>query len=80
VPKPYIAARRPVTLELQPGTYRWCSCGRSENQPWCDDSHQGSEFEPIVFTITERKRVSMCQCKHTTKPPFCSGVHGDIPW
>jgi CDGSH iron-sulfur domain-containing protein 3 len=80
VPKPFIAARRPVTLELQPGTYRWCSCGRSEDQPWCDDSHRGSEFEPIVFTITERKRVSMCQCKHTTKAPFCSGVHGDIPW
>jgi CDGSH-type Zn-finger protein len=78
--KPYIPFRRPVTIELQPGTYRWCSCGRSATQPFCDESHRGSAFEPLEFTITERKRVSLCQCKHTGTPPFCSGNHGNIPW
>ena len=30
--------------------YKWCSCGLSKNQPWCDGSHIGTEYEPIRFT------------------------------
>jgi CDGSH-type Zn-finger protein len=76
--KPFIAATRPITMELMPGEYRWCACGRSETQPFCDESHQGSGFEPITFVITERKIVSLCQCKFSSKRPFCDGSHGDI--
>jgi CDGSH-type Zn-finger protein len=31
--------------------YRWCSCGQSLNQPFCDESHQGTAFKPYKFTI-----------------------------
>jgi CDGSH-type Zn-finger protein len=24
--------------------YRWCSCGLSATQPWCDESHIGTAF------------------------------------
>jgi CDGSH-type Zn-finger protein len=78
--KPFIPYRRPATIELAAGTYRWCSCGRSETQPFCDESHRGTEFEPISFTLTERKVVSLCRCKHSKKRPFCDGSHGDLPW
>lgn len=78
--KPFIPFRRPVTLELKPGTYRWCACGRSEEQPFCDDSHKGTDFEPIAFTVAERTIVSLCQCKHSRRRPYCDGSHGDIPW
>ena len=25
------------------------SCGQSKNQPFCDGSHQGTEFAPVAF-------------------------------
>ena len=78
--KPFIPFRRPATLQLEPGTYRWCACGRSESQPFCDESHRGSGFEPITFTVERRQIVSLCQCKHSHKKPFCDGSHGDLPW
>lgn len=54
---------------------KWCSCGLSKNQPWCDNSHVGSKFEPLVFTAPESKIYSMCLCKYTKKSPVCDGIH-----
>jgi len=73
--KPNIASKEPSRQELNPGTYYWCSCGNSKNQPFCDGSHQGTEFEPIRFEIAEKKKVSLCQCKQSSKKPFCDGTH-----
>lgn len=70
-----IAAKVPVVLELEPGTYYWCSCGRSENQPFCDGAHKGTDISPLEFTVDEKKKYAMCLCKHTTKEPFCDGKH-----
>jgi CDGSH-type Zn-finger protein len=25
--------------------------------------------------ITEKKKVALCQCKHSNKKPFCDGTH-----
>jgi CDGSH-type Zn-finger protein len=73
--KPMIAAQQPAVLSLEPGTYYWCQCGRSNTQPFCDGSHQGTGFTPVEFTTTERKSVALCQCKHTKTAPFCDGAH-----
>jgi len=73
--KPVIAAKQPVVLSLEPGTYHWCTCGRSKNQPYCDGSHSGTAFTPMEFTVTEKKTVALCQCKQTKNPPFCDGAH-----
>lgn len=73
--KPVIAATQPAVLSLEPGTYYWCQCGRSKNQPFCDGSHKSTEFTPMEFTTTERKQVALCQCKQTKNPPFCDGSH-----
>jgi len=54
--------------------YRWCSCGQSLKQPFCDGSHQGTDFKPFKFTIEERvKDIKLCGCKLTSKRPFCDG-------
>ncbi len=75
--KPTIAFREPKNMELKPGTYFWCACGRSKTQPMCDGSHSGTDFQPLCFEITEAKPVWLCQCKHTKNPPYCDGSHKD---
>ncbi|KAJ1443810.1 iron-binding zinc finger protein, CDGSH type [Ochromonadaceae sp. CCMP2298] len=73
---PTIADKQPKRVELEAGkTYAWCACGQSSNQPFCDGSHKGTEFEPKVFKAEETKTVSMCMCKHTKNPGFCDGSH-----
>lgn len=77
--RPIIAERRHKVVDLEPGrVYLWCACGRSEDQPWCDNSHQGTGFEPIRIEVSERKRAAMCQCKHSRLRPYCDGSHGDV--
>ena len=76
--EPEIAATEPNVLTLEPGTYYWCACGRSKDQPFCDGSHKGTGIEPVAFEITERRQVALCQCKRTANPPFCDGTHKDL--
>jgi CDGSH-type Zn-finger protein len=65
----------PTVLELEPGTYYWCACGRSAKQPFCDGSHAGTGFKPKAFTVDAPKRVALCNCKQTGNGPFCDGSH-----
>ena len=76
--QPVIADKKPVLLELEAGTYYWCSCGKSNNQPFCNGSHKGTEFTPLAFEVTEKKNVAICNCKHTSNPPYCDGSHSKL--
>jgi CDGSH-type Zn-finger protein len=76
--EPKVADTRPVILELEPGTYWWCACGRSANQPFCDGSHAGTGIEPLEFEVAERRRAAYCRCKATAKGPFCDGAHSKL--
>jgi CDGSH-type Zn-finger protein len=73
--EPTIAQKAPYTQELEPGTYWWCACGKSKNQPFCDGSHKDSEFSPVKLEITETTKVWLCGCKHSADQPFCDGSH-----
>jgi CDGSH-type Zn-finger protein len=75
MPDPTIAGKEPAILDLEAGTYYWCSCGDSKNQPFCDGSHQGTAFTPVELTIEKARKVALCLCKRTAKPPFCDGAH-----
>ncbi len=78
MPKGEIAEKMPEVLELEPGEYWWCACGRSKNQPWCDGSHEGTAFTPVKVEIAEKRRYALCKCKQTDKAPFCDGQHKNL--
>jgi CDGSH-type Zn-finger protein len=65
-------------MELKAGTYFWCQCGLSQNQPWCDGSHKGTSFTPVKLELATDKRVILCNCKQTKNMPFCDGSHAEI--
>lgn len=73
--EPKVAGRSPVVVDLDAGSYWWCACGESKNQPYCDGSHKGSDFSPVKVELPEAKRVALCTCKHTGNQPFCDGAH-----
>jgi len=73
--QPEIAQKSPYKLELTPGTYWWCACGRSKKQPFCDGSHQGTGFTPVKLDIAQTTQVALCGCKHSKNKPFCDGSH-----
>ena len=73
--KAQIAKKSPYVLDMEPGTYYWCSCGKSSKQPFCDGSHAGSTFVPKKTVITEAKKVAWCGCKQSKNGAFCDGTH-----
>ena len=70
------AGNSAIAVEVEKGkSYYWCACGKSKNQPFCDGSHKGTEFSPIVYKAEETKKKFFCSCKQTDNQPFCDGSH-----
>ncbi len=74
--EPMIAQKSPYAVEVIKGqTYYWCACGKSAKQPFCDGSHQGTEFVPIAYKAEKTGPAWFCGCKHSGAKPLCDGAH-----
>ena len=70
------AGNSPIKFEVIKGkSYYWCACGKSKKQPFCDSSHKGTEFNPVIYKAEETKKMFFCVCKQTNNQPFCDGSH-----
>mmetsp|Transcript_5492 Transcript_5492/g.13746 ORF Transcript_5492/g.13746 Transcript_5492/m.13746 type:complete len:123 (+) Transcript_5492:92-460(+) len=60
--------------------YHWCSCGRSDTQPWCNGSHVGTGYEPVRFNMREDGNLvkQLCGCKYTSNVPYCNQNHFNV--
>ena len=76
--KPKIAQKSPFVMDVKPGRYAWCSCGLSNKQPYCDGSHKGTKFSPVIETILEEKKIAWCGCKASNKGVYCDGSHKNL--
>ena len=74
-----VASKSPMPVEVESGkTYFWCSCGRSDNQPFCDGSHQETSLTPVKYEAESDETVYFCCCKQTGNQPRCDGSHQNI--
>jgi CDGSH iron-sulfur domain-containing protein 3 len=74
-----IAQKAPYAVEVESGkTYYWCSCGRSEKQPFCDGAHKETGMQPLAFTAEKTETVYLCGCKQSANTPFCDGKHKEL--
>ena len=77
--EPTIAQKAPYVLEMKAGDkVAWCACGDSKGQPYCDGSHQGTDFKPTIVTIEKDGNVAWCGCKKSTTKPYCDGTHSKL--
>jgi len=70
----------PLFVDETPGRKTYCTCGESENKPYCDGAHSrmNTGKAPKMQEIAESKRVVICDCGRSEKSPFCDGSHSKI--
>lgn len=75
MPTPEIPQKSPYVKKMAAGTYWWCACGKSKDQPFCDGSHKGTGFAPKKVVLETEQTVAWCGCKHSGNGAFCDGTH-----
>ena len=73
-----IAQKKPYLVQEAGGKVAWCACGRSARQPYCDGSHKGTEFRPLIVEVEGGRTIAWCGCKHSGRKPFCDGTHSRL--
>jgi CDGSH-type Zn-finger protein len=74
--KGQVAQKGPYKIDVEAGkVYFWCACGRSQNQPFCDGSHEVTDLRPVRWKAEEAGTKFFCGCKQTDGRPFCHGTH-----
>lgn len=71
--------KAPYVTDVEAGkTYYYCTCGRSEKQPFCDGKHKGTSFSAMAWTAEKTGKAYFCGCRASQKEPMCDGTHKDL--
>lgn len=77
--KPSTVSAAPALVDLKKGErYLWCQCGLSKTQPFCDGSHHGTKYKPVVFEAKRDGKAKLCNCKLSKAGPFCDNSHVEM--
>ena len=76
--EPESPQKKPYVMDESPGRRAWCACGRSKKQPYCDGSHSGTGFLPVVVNVEKEGKVAWCGCKRSGRKPYCDGSHSRL--
>jgi CDGSH-type Zn-finger protein len=76
--EPVCTQNAPYFVDVEPGTYRWCACGRSKGQPFCDGSHAGTGITPVKIEVDTKTTLRLCGCRRSKNPPLCDGEHNNF--
>lgn len=69
----------PFMLDLAPGKYFWCSCGRSQQDPPLRDAGCTADCG-LSFKVTPRSgTLWLCGCGRSKRLPFCDASHNRLP-
>ena len=76
---PITPQKNPYKIKVEKSkTYFWCTCGLSQKQPFCDGSHKGTDFSPIIVDNEKEGNIARCGCKATGNSPYCDGTHSKL--
>ena len=77
--KAEVAQAEPYAVDVVEGkAYFWCACGKSKKQPFCDGSHNGTDFQPVPWKADSSGTKYFCGCKQSAGQPFCDGSHNSL--
>jgi CDGSH-type Zn-finger protein len=63
-------------MDLRGGeTMIFCTCGKSKNDPYCDNSHIGTGKKPISYMPLKSETYHFCRCKFSKMMPMCDHSH-----
>ena len=67
---------KPLVIELAPGKHAICTCGQTQNAPFCDGNHAGTELRPDIVDVDKLPmNIAWCTCRASGKMPYCDGSH-----
>jgi len=78
---PTFAGLYPTHIYLHRGkVYDWCSCGHTQNSPFCDGQCKWiiTRCRPVTFNVNESGYFKLCNCKLSSNAPFCNGTHQQL--
>lgn len=78
---PTFAGIYPTHTYLHRGkVYDWCSCGHTQNSPFCDGQCKWilTRCRPVSFNVSESGYFKLCNCKMSANAPFCNGTHQQL--
>ena len=65
--KAKVAGKAPRIEQLEEGkTYAWCSCGNSENQPWCNGATKAVNLH-LGFLKRKNLKLQLYACASKLK-------------